>query len=151
MLSRRDFFKWAGGAVAGAVAAKALSSQAADLLDPERALWVPGLKKIFVPELLKPDQFLTTDFYTREALNRLQKHFTFSRYMVNDAGLMVPVTPEGYRKGYHIFHLPARQAATPLYEDPVKFTGFDSKEGARRLDALMGMDSKRVYDYYRRG
>lgn len=108
MLSRRSFFKFLGGAVAGAVAAKVIPAAVAPALDfdPEKALWVPGQKKIFIPELVGGNGFISTDAFTRETLKALCRHLTFNRWMIDDQGLMVPVTAEGYSKGYMIYHGP---------------------------------------------
>ena len=102
MLSRRSFFKFLGGAVAGAVAAKVLPAVELDL---EKALWLPGKKTIFIPELIaRPLDFIGLPNYTKETLKALTRQLTFGRWMIDGRGLIVPVTAEGYRAGYQIYY-----------------------------------------------
>lgn len=115
MLSRRSFLKWAGSAAAATVAVKALPALE---LDPEKALWVPGKKTIFIPEtesklisgiealqanVAEVRRNLNPAFYAQDA--RLGNTIRMSRYMINEKGLVVPVTPEGYRAGYQIYEV----------------------------------------------
>jgi hypothetical protein len=48
---------------------------AGHVLDPERLLWVPGAKTIFLPS--RTPTLLTIDLITREALRVLQNQLTF--------------------------------------------------------------------------
>lgn len=57
-MNRRRFLSLLGIAAAGAVAAE---------FDPERLLWVPGAKAIFLPPP-RMNTFLTADIITQEAL-----------------------------------------------------------------------------------
>lgn len=114
MLSRRSFLKWAGGAAAAAAVAKAIPHLPALELDPDKALWVPGAKSIFIPgsQTIRPLSAHETLLYDAEALAKLAPaaHMydatlgvRITRYMLNEQGLIVPVTPEGYRAGYQIY------------------------------------------------
>ena len=116
-ISRRSFFRRAAVAIAGAAAAATVPEKLVQALelDPERALWVPGQKTIFLPpakEVIKPGITRDTEWYTRESLKQLERKFTVTddagrfvysgRYMVQDSGLHAPVTEEGFRKGFEI-------------------------------------------------
>jgi hypothetical protein len=97
MLSRRSFLRWAGGAAAAAATVAvlpALPSLPALVLDPEKALWVPGAKTIFIPEVRLARPRLAEVVGSNGQL--------LSRWMIDHNGLAVPITPEGYRAGYEI-------------------------------------------------
>jgi len=55
MIDRRGFLRLFGAAAATAV------------LDPERLLWVPGQKTIFLPSIV-PHDGLTEEFFTRASM-----------------------------------------------------------------------------------
>lgn len=54
---------------------RALVAAAGSGFDPERLLWVPGRRKIFLP----PNRFLTFDIISRDALRILEKSLAFQR------------------------------------------------------------------------
>jgi hypothetical protein len=85
MMQRRRFLQLLGLAGAAAVVGPGL------VLDPERALWVPGAKRIFdlgaadAPFIDvsaftgRRNSFVTMDVFTREALRVLQESLDFAQ------------------------------------------------------------------------
>lgn len=67
-VGRRNFFKQMAAAVAGAVAV-------AEALDPEKLLWVPGAKTIFIPEELAVRPSLAQTLAVNEARRTQEKIF----------------------------------------------------------------------------
>ncbi len=78
-MTRRGFFAALISAVAGAT------------LDPERLLWVPGRKTIFIPP--SRNVFVSPDWIAREMLAILQKQFMLAKRVNRefDAQLRIPV------------------------------------------------------------
>jgi hypothetical protein len=76
-MDRRRFLQLLGLSAAAAAIAPAL------VLDPERALWIPGAKTYFFGGRLGGgkgyNQFLTPDWITKEALRLLEKDLALSK------------------------------------------------------------------------
>ena len=81
-ISRRGFLGVFGAAAVGAV------------LDPERLLWVPGQKTIFLPSVVPApsNTFLTIDQITREALEVLRRQLVLSDRISREYGDPFDVT-----------------------------------------------------------
>lgn len=69
-MNRRGFLKLLGYGAAGAVAAQEL--------DLDRLLWVPGEKTIFLPAF-EPHTFDPCDWMTRESLRILKERLQFAK------------------------------------------------------------------------
>ena len=80
-LSRRGFLTALSAAMAGSV------------LDPERLLWVPGRKTIFLPPAAG-NTFVTAEWMSREVLRMLSNNLTFAASLnrVYDDNFMVGQT-----------------------------------------------------------
>lgn len=57
-------------------------------LDPEKLLWIPGQKTIFLPPV--GNQFLTTDMITADALRILRDNLRFARVAIEQALFLAP-------------------------------------------------------------
>lgn len=93
MISRRGFLT-----TLAAVAAVAT-------LDPERLLWVPGQKTIFIPNQLDDIYSLTRQYMTPELLDAIFTHDPVLRYLTNG------VRPD---KGVFIYDKNAGHPGEPL-------------------------------------
>ena len=92
-MERRAFLRWLLAAMGGAV------------LDPERLLWVPGEKTLFVPPVTgwSGHTVVTPDWLAREVLAMLEKNLVFARAINREyaacVGTSVTIrTPARWRK-----------------------------------------------------
>lgn len=103
-------------------------------LDPERLLWRPGAKRIFVPPSPRVAPFPPpwyVEAMERELLRFIESHFRFVRRIVEEDGRerLVPVHNRRHRGEVVSFSPPGRSARSVQVDDPSRA----SSPGARIL------------------